>query len=100
MGFDQSLQGVNRAVRRARIAEQPEVVMRSEDDPEQLEGKLPGIGLEFEVPFVDGETDRLGNGAAQLALPGDEQVAHPSVPILTLDLAGDDKPAAPDITVA
>ena len=43
--------------------------MRREHDPEQLEGELPGIGLRLEVPLVDREADRLGDRAAQLALP-------------------------------
>jgi len=42
MCFDQPFQGVGRAFGRARIAEQPEVVMRGEDDPEELERELPG----------------------------------------------------------
>src|SRR6266702_613663 len=74
--FDQPLERPARAVERTRIAEQPAVVMRGEHDPKQLEGELPGIGLRLELPLVDREADRLGDRAAQLALSGDEQIAH------------------------
>ncbi len=51
MRFDQPFQGVAGPLERARIAEQPEVVVGGEDDPEELEGELPGIGPRFEVPW-------------------------------------------------
>ena len=73
MRFDQPLESGPRAVERARIAEQPPVVMRGEHDPKQIEGELPGIGIGFQVALIDGKADRLGNRAAKLALAGDLQ---------------------------
>ena len=74
--------------------------MRGEDDPEQLESELPGIGVRFQVPFVDGNADRLGDGAAQLALPGDEQVAHCTGPIVIFGGGGEHETAAGEVVVA
>jgi len=100
MRFDQPLQSVARTLERAGIAEQPQVVMCGEDDPEELEGELPGIGLRFEMPLVDGKADRLCNRAAQLALSGNEQVAHGSGAIVILDGGGEHQAAAWQIVVA
>jgi len=76
MRFYQPLQGGAGALERARVAEQSEVVMGGEDNPEKLECQLPGIGVRLEMPLVDRNADRFRDRAAQFALPGHEQVAH------------------------
>src|SRR6266545_5572468 len=99
MWFDQALERIPRSVGRARIPEQPPVVMRGEDDPEQLEGELPRVSVGIEVPFVGGETDRLGDRAAQLALPGDEQIAHSAGTIVVFGCRGEQEAPARRIVV-
>src|SRR6266446_8772641 len=99
MCLDQALERVPRSVGRARIPEQPPVVMCGEDDPEQLEGELPGICLRLEVPLVDREADRLGDRAAQLALPGDEQIAHRAGAIVVFARRGEQEAPARRIVV-
>src|SRR5258707_9053901 len=94
MRFDQPLQGGPGALERGRIAEQPEVVMGGEDDPEKLEGELPGIGLRFQMSLVDRKADRFGDCAAQLALPGYELVAYRPGPVVVFGRGGEHQAAA------
>src|SRR3989442_9052648 len=94
MWFDQALERIPRSVGRAGIPEKPPVVMCGEDDPEQLEGELPRVRLGSEMSFVDGEADYLGDRAAQLAPPGDKQVAHGTRPIVVFEGSGEHEGAA------
>src|SRR5258706_13860513 len=97
MRFDQPLQGGSGALERARVAEQPEVVMGGEDDPEKLEGQLPRIGVRLEMSLVDRDADRFRDRAAQFALPGHEQLAHRAGAIVILGRRCEDKTAAREI---
>ena len=98
--FDEAPQGGPRAVEGARIAEQPPVMMRGEHDPKQIEGELPGIGVGFEVPLIDGEADCLGDRAAKLALASDQQIAHRAGTIVVFDGCCEDETAPPQIVAA
>src|SRR6266852_4562185 len=97
---NEPLQSVARALESTRIAEQPEVVMRGEHDPEKFEGDLPGIGMRCEMSFIDRDADRLGDGAAQLALPGDEQIAHGAGAIVVLGGGREHEAATGEIVIA
>src|SRR6266542_3735568 len=52
------------------------------------------------MPHVDGKADRLGDCAAQLALPGYEQVAHGAGAIVIFGGSGEHETAAGEILVA
>src|SRR5258706_1008982 len=99
MRFDQPLQGGPGALERARVAEQPEVVMGGEDNPEKLEGQLPGIGVGLEMSLVDRNADRFRDRAAQFALPGHEEVAHCDGAMVIRGCRCEHKTAAREIAV-
>src|SRR5258706_6778074 len=56
--------------------------MRGEHDAQNLERKLPRVGIAAEVFLIDGEANRLDDGATQLALSGGECIAHSAGPVV------------------
>src|SRR3974390_2664892 len=97
MSLDQALDRSVCPCDRPGVLKEAAVVMGREHDSEKLEGQLPRVGLGSEVALVDGEANRLGDRAAQLALPGGKQVADGARAIVVFGRSGKDEACAAGI---
>src|SRR5262245_35515708 len=77
------------ARKRARIAEQANIVVHAENDRAQFEGDLLGIRLRSQVAFIN----RLAHGSCKLPTPfhqtSQHSVAHRTRAIVVFDRAAD-----------
>src|SRR5262249_29684019 len=94
---EQALERFLRAERGARVAEEPALVVRGEDQGVDLERDLPGIDARGEVAGVDRPAHDLRKRAAQLALAGDDPIAHRPRTVVVLGRRGEDGAAAGDV---
>src|SRR3974390_891298 len=78
----------------AAIIEQTALVIRRENDPQQIEVELPGIDIRSELASIDRLTHRFGDGAAELALTCGEGIPNRPGTVVVLGRGADEEAPA------
>src|SRR5262245_36480187 len=96
----QAVERGTRPGKSARIAEQADIVVNTQDDGAQLKGDRSRIPVGPRTPSVHRLADRAGELAAPLGKAGQNRIAHRTRPVVVFDRATDEQAAGAELFLA